>query len=118
MLASIVWPLVLIAFLNTLMWALGLMSLTSIGYCNFLHVNSVVGFGVGCVVGVGYHGGMNMHGLSACNPNDQTCGLNGGLLSGSIMGELLPSESLSCPPSNAWWAEPPFGTWVSKPLLV
>jgi hypothetical protein len=44
--------------------------------------------------------------------------LNGGLLSGSIMGELLPSESLSCPPSNAWWAEPPFGTWVSKPLLV
>ncbi len=76
------------------------MSLTSIGYCNFLHVNLVVGFGIGCVVGVGYHGGMNMHGSSASNPNDQACGLNGGLLGGSIMGELLPSESLSCPPSN------------------
>jgi hypothetical protein len=56
--------------------------------------------GIGCVVGVGYHGGMNMHGSGASNPNDQTCGLNGGLLGGSIMGELLPSESLSCPPSN------------------
>jgi hypothetical protein len=77
------------------------MSLTLIGYCNFLHVNSVVGFGIGCVVGVGYHGSMNMHGLGVGNPNDQTCGLNGALLGGSIMGELLPSEFLSCPPSNA-----------------
>jgi hypothetical protein len=73
------------------------MSLTSIGYCNFLHVDSVVGFGVGCVVGVGYHGGMNMHGSGVGNPNDQICGLNGGLLGGSIMGEILPSESLSYP---------------------
>jgi hypothetical protein len=77
------------------------MSLTSIGYCNFLHVNSVVGFGRDCVVGAGYHGGMNMHGSSASDPNDQTCGLNGGLLGGSIMDELFPSESLSYPPSNA-----------------
>ncbi len=44
---------------------------------------------------------MNMHGLGGGNPNDQTCGLNGALLGGSIMGELLPSEFLSCPPSNA-----------------
>jgi hypothetical protein len=49
---------------------------TSIGYCNFLHVNSVVGFGTNCVVGAGYHCGMNMHGLGVGNPNDQTCGLN------------------------------------------
>jgi hypothetical protein len=77
------------------------MSLTSIGYCNFSHVNLVVGFGTGCVVGVGYHGGMNMHRLGVGNSNDQTCGLNGGLLGGSIMGELLPNESLSCPPFNA-----------------
>jgi hypothetical protein len=73
------------------------MSLTLIGCCNFLHVNLVVGFGTCCVVGARYHGGMNMHGSSVGNANDQTCELNGGLLSGSIMGELLPSESLNCP---------------------
>jgi hypothetical protein len=77
------------------------MFLTSIGYCNFLHVNLVVDFGTSCVVGSRYHGGMNMHGSSVGDPNDQTCGLNGGLLGGSIMGELLPSESLNCLPSNA-----------------
>jgi hypothetical protein len=44
--------------------------------------------------------------------------LNGGLLGGSIMGELLPNESLSCPPFNAWWIEPPICTWVSTPLPV
>jgi hypothetical protein len=44
--------------------------------------------------------------------------VNGGLLGGFIMGEFLPSESLSYPPSNAWWAKPPLWTWVSKPLLV
>jgi hypothetical protein len=66
-----------------------------------LHVNSVVGFGTSCVTGVGYHGGMNMHGLGASDRNDQTCRLYGGLLGGSIMGELLQSEYLSCPPSNA-----------------
>ncbi len=64
------------AFLNILMWASRLMSWTSIGYYNFLHVNSVVGFGTSCVVGAGYHGGMNMHGLGVGNPNDETCGLN------------------------------------------
>ncbi len=83
-----------------------------------MHVNSVVGFGISCVVCVGYHGGMNMHGLGGGNPNDQTCGLNGGLLGGSIMSELLPSEFLNCLPSNAWWTKPPFRTWVSKPLFV
>ncbi len=42
-----------------------------------------------------------MHGSGVGDPNDQTCGLYGGLLGGSIMGELLPSEYLNCPPSNA-----------------
>jgi len=76
MLAFVVWPLVLMASLDTLTWAPRLMSLTLIGYCNFLHVSSVVGFDTCCVVGVGYHGGMNMHGSGASNLNDQTCGLN------------------------------------------
>jgi hypothetical protein len=47
----------------------------------------------------------------------QLCGLIGGSPRGYASCELL-GESSSCLPSNGWWIEPPFGTWVSKLLLI
>ncbi len=98
MLASIVSPLALMAFLNTLMWASGLVSLTSVGYCSFLYGSLVTSFGTCYTTSGWYHGGINMRGLSVGHPKDPIGGLKGGSLGGSLLGEFLPSEFLGCFP--------------------
>jgi hypothetical protein len=54
----------------------------------------VIGFGIGCVVSIGYHGGINMHGLGSGHPHDPKCGLNGGPLGGFPLGAFPPNKSL------------------------
>ncbi len=43
-----------------------------------------------------------MHGLGVSHPNDLTCGLNGGHLSGSPQNEFPLGESLGYNPSGGW----------------
>jgi hypothetical protein len=54
----------------------------------------VIGSGIGCVIGIGYHGGINMHGLGGRHPHDPKCGLNGDPLGGFPLGALLLNKSL------------------------
>jgi len=59
-----------------------------------MYGNLVAGFGIGCIKGGRYHGGINIHRLGVGHSNDITCGLKGGPPSISPMGELPPCESL------------------------
>jgi hypothetical protein len=43
-----------------------------------------------------------MCGSCVGHPKYSTCGLKGGYLGGSPLGELPPSESLGCPPFGGW----------------
>jgi len=113
----IVSPLALMAFLNTLMWTLGLLSLIKVGYCNFLYGSSIVGFDTSCTTSGWYHGGMNMRGLGVGHPKGPMGGLKGGFLSRSPLGEFPPSESLGCSPSSGWWSQP-LGMWVGKLVVT
>ncbi len=83
-----------------------------------MYGNLVVCSNIGCVAIGGYHGGINMHGSSVGHQNDPTLGLNGGPLCGFPMGELLASESLSCPPSCGWWTKLFLGTCVGNLSLI
>jgi hypothetical protein len=62
----------------------------------------VMVLGVGCVVGIRCHGGINMCELSVCHPNDQIGGLNGGLQGGYLSSELPPGKFPSCLSSGGW----------------
>ncbi len=50
-----------------------------------------------------YHDGMSIHGLGVSHPKDPTCGLKGGSLGKSPLGEFLLGESLGCLPFDGWW---------------
>ncbi len=60
----------------------------------------VIGFETSCTTSGWYHGGTNTHESSASHPKDPIGGLKVGYLGGSPLGELPPSESPSCPPTN------------------
>jgi hypothetical protein len=71
-----------------------------------MYGNLVANSDTSCITCGWYHGGMNMHMSDLGHPKDPTCGLKGGFLGRSFLGELLLGESLGCPPSNGWWAKP------------
>jgi hypothetical protein len=117
MLASTVSPLTLMTFLNTLMQALGSVSLTYVGYCSFMYGNLVIGSNIGCTTCGWYHGGINMHGSGVGNPKDPTSGLNGRPLGRSPPNELPLGEFPSCLPFDGLWVEP-LGTSVGKLVVT
>jgi hypothetical protein len=45
---------------------------------------------------------MSIHGLGVSHPKDPTCGLKGGSLGKSPLGEFLLGESLGCLPFDGW----------------